>query len=261
MMRKKLIFMSILCNMFFSTGCGLLNGDDTKESQGQLNSSLVLSIDSRNPDDVQNYINLGADVNYLNMIPSCSPLWTALNKSGDDIEVAGMLINNGANVNEQDEQEDIHGLKGNFLHNLIESDEVKIEKIKLLIDKGIDIDKRDEEGKTPLIIAGEKGKREVYDLLIEYGADQSITYGIGITAEGYLMAAEQIAELVRNSDYLTDKRNPSIGMTEEEVLNSIWGEPKDVNRTTTKYGVKEQWVYSGYRYIYFEHGTVTTIQE
>ena len=54
---------------------------------------------------------------------------------------------------------------------------------------------------------------------------------------------------------------PSIGMTAEEVRNSTWGEPEDINRTTTDYGVYEQWVYSNYRYIYFDNGIVTAIQE
>ena len=54
---------------------------------------------------------------------------------------------------------------------------------------------------------------------------------------------------------------PSIGMTKEEVLNSTWGSPEDINRTTTAYGVREQWVYSDYRYVYFENGVVTAIQE
>lgn len=57
------------------------------------------------------------------------------------------------------------------------------------------------------------------------------------------------------------KKEPAIGMTAEEVRASTWGEPKDINKTTTKYRVKEQWVYSGYKYIYLENGIVTTIQE
>ena len=53
-------------------------------------------------------------------------------------------------------------------------------------------------------------------------------------------------------------------MTADEVKNSTWGEPSDINKTTTKYGVREQWVYrssSKTKYIYFEDGIVTTIQE
>ncbi|WP_211147016.1 hypothetical protein [Paenibacillus dokdonensis] len=54
--------------------------------------------------------------------------------------------------------------------------------------------------------------------------------------------------------------NVSIGMTKEEVLASTWGKPKDINKTTTANYVSEQWVYSGYRYLYFENGILTTIQ-
>ena len=54
---------------------------------------------------------------------------------------------------------------------------------------------------------------------------------------------------------------PRIGMTKAEVRKSLWGEPEDINKTTTAYGTREQWVYSGNRYIYFENGIVTSIQE
>lgn len=57
------------------------------------------------------------------------------------------------------------------------------------------------------------------------------------------------------------KPNPSIGMTKEEIIESSWGKPNDINKTTTRYAVREQWVYSNSRYIYFEDGLVTTIQE
>ncbi|WP_018887772.1 zinc-ribbon domain-containing protein [Paenibacillus massiliensis] len=59
-------------------------------------------------------------------------------------------------------------------------------------------------------------------------------------------------------------RNPAIGMTASEVRESSWGEPSDINRTTTSFGVSEQWVYSnysGYRFIYLDDGIVTSIQE
>lgn len=51
-----------------------------------------------------------------------------------------------------------------------------------------------------------------------------------------------------------------IGMTKDEVIE-IWGKPKDINRTVTTYGIKEQWVYSNYRYLYFDDGVLTTIQD
>lgn len=56
-------------------------------------------------------------------------------------------------------------------------------------------------------------------------------------------------------------QEPYIGMPVWELEMSSWGDPEDINRTTTKYGVSEQWVYSGYRFVYVEDGVVTTIQE
>ena len=52
----------------------------------------------------------------------------------------------------------------------------------------------------------------------------------------------------------------SIGMTQEEVLQSSWGKPEDINKTITKYGTREQWVYGNNNYLYFEDGILVTIQ-
>ncbi len=51
----------------------------------------------------------------------------------------------------------------------------------------------------------------------------------------------------------------SIGMSKQDVLDSSWGRPKDINRTTTARGTREQWVYDG-GYLYFEDGVLTSIQ-
>lgn len=66
--------------------------------------------------------------------------------------------------------------------------------------------------------------------------------------------------------YRTTKERPlpRIGMTKSEVEQSSWGKPSEINRTTTQYGVREQWVYRGTsktKYIYFEDGIVTAIQD
>jgi len=59
---------------------------------------------------------------------------------------------------------------------------------------------------------------------------------------------------------------PKIGMTKEEAYNSTWGYPDDINKTTTEYGVSEQWVYEeeddfDIKCIYLDNGIVTAIQE
>lgn len=85
---------------------------------------------------------------------------------------------------------------------------------------------------------------------------------------GKLIYKPNLSDIVLNkeSDNTQPKdivaiKEPTIGMTKTEVENSTWGKPKDINKTTTKYGTREQWVYKGYKYIYFENGVVTSIQE
>lgn len=56
-------------------------------------------------------------------------------------------------------------------------------------------------------------------------------------------------------------REPSIGMTAEEVKASTWGSPNKINKDTYSWGTTEQWVYDNYKYIYFKNGKVTSISE
>lgn len=52
----------------------------------------------------------------------------------------------------------------------------------------------------------------------------------------------------------------SVGMSKQQVLESMWGRPEKINETTTAAGTREQWVYPGYQYLYFSNGVLTTIQ-
>jgi hypothetical protein len=54
---------------------------------------------------------------------------------------------------------------------------------------------------------------------------------------------------------------PTIGMHQWEVLISDWGSPTKKNKTTTADGEREQWVYDGGRYLYFDDGKLTAIQQ
>jgi len=55
-----------------------------------------------------------------------------------------------------------------------------------------------------------------------------------------------------------------IGWSEAEVLESM-GQPKKINTTRSASGSREQWVYQGenydFKYLYFDNGILTTIQE
>lgn len=67
--------------------------------------------------------------------------------------------------------------------------------------------------------------------------------------------------LKRESVISEEIKNPSVGMTADEVKQSTWGEPEKINKSTYSWGTSEQWCYSGYRYVYLDNGIVTSIQE
>ena len=51
-----------------------------------------------------------------------------------------------------------------------------------------------------------------------------------------------------------------IGMTKKQAELS-WGKPDKINTTESAYSTKEQWVYGLGKYVYFEDGILTTIQD
>lgn len=75
------------------------------------------------------------------------------------------------------------------------------------------------------------------------------------------LATKQAAEAMRQIDSINSVMGIKVGMTAEQVRNArYWGRPERVNSTTGPYGTREQWVYGGGRYVYFERGIVTSIQ-
>ncbi len=74
-------------------------------------------------------------------------------------------------------------------------------------------------------------------------------------------AADLEAEKKRRKLELAEKKKHgvTIGMTMQEVLDSSWGKPRSINKTTNANGTHEQWVYGG-GYLYFDGEVLTTIQ-
>jgi len=74
--------------------------------------------------------------------------------------------------------------------------------VRLLVERGADVNAQDEEGRIALIHATEGGNTEVVQILLDKGADRSVKDRNGHTA---LMIAEvrdrvQIAELLKNTN-------------------------------------------------------------
>lgn len=55
------------------------------------------------------------------------------------------------------------------------------------------------------------------------------------------------------------RRDPAMGMTADEVLQSSWGTPADKRTSKTATGTTEVWTYAGNRTVYFYNGKVTRI--
>lgn len=109
---------------------------------------------------------------------------------------------------------------------------------------------KNKESANNLDIASYKMEYKNGVLLYEFHS-YSGTYTITLNKESNNTKPKEVVKI----------KKPEIGMTKSEVENSTWGKPEDINKTTTAYGTREQWCYSGYKYIYFENGIVTSIQD
>ncbi|WP_186430062.1 ankyrin repeat domain-containing protein [Clostridium sp. BSD9I1] len=208
----------------------------------------------------------------------------------NDSYLIDYMIKKGCNINLKDKENNTALLyllkighdKGIVTTNISNS-------FSYLIGANADVNVQDRDGKTPLIyvasnIYTDEGsptvpsdKRETYiSRLLKAGANEAIIDNEGHDYQYYnqktqtgisrmedALKANRLNE-IRESLGLSvsdEKKSPKIGMTADEILNSTWGKPKDINKTTTKYGTSEQWVYDLGKYIYLEDGIVTAIQQ
>lgn len=79
-------------------------------------------------------------------------------------------------------------------------------------------------------------------------------------AESFAVAQKKAWDKWEAEKEANKNKEPEIGMTESEVVNGAWGYPDKKNIDEYESGTKEQWVYDGKGYVYFEDGIVTSIQ-
>jgi hypothetical protein len=70
---------------------------------------------------------------------------------------------------------------------------------------------------------------------------------------------DSIAEYKKMVEKIIDEKLLILGMTKEMVVKGR-GKPERINRTVSRWGVSEQWVY-GSLYLYFEDGVLTSYQD
>lgn len=72
--------------------------------------------------------------------------------------------------------------------------------------------------------------------------------------------AQALAKVAAEDAAKRRREGVSIGMSKADVLASSWGRPEQVNATLTARVRREQWVYPGGQYLYFDDDTLTSIQ-
>ncbi len=72
--------------------------------------------------------------------------------------------------------------------------------------------------------------------------------------------AQALAKVAAEDAAKRRRQGVSIGMSKADVLASSWGRPEKVNATLTARVRREQWVYPGGQYLYFDDDTLTSIQ-
>ncbi|NMM64361.1 zinc-ribbon domain-containing protein [Clostridium sp. P21] len=178
---------------------------------------------------------------------------TALFVACEKPEVLKLLLTEGKNINVN-----VKGAYGRtaLMWMALNKDSSNLDSLKLLLDKGANTNIKDDNGDTAIIISSSQlgDNRTTINLLVSYGADEKIAREYNIE----FAARSKYSNTTVNT---SNKKEPRIGMTADEVRKSTWGNPSHVNKTTTASGTSEQWVYSNNKYIYLENGVVTSIQE
>lgn len=124
-----------------------------------------------------------------------------------------------------------------------------------------------------LCIAGDKGELAITKMQFKNGdisvfrTEVDSAYITDDREQRYKKRKQEIAELEEKAKASSKdikkeaKTDPLIGMTSEEIVNSTWGKPEKINKTTYAWGVAEQWCYKDNKYVYLENGSVVAIQE
>jgi len=139
---------------------------------------FLMAIKKGDLQKIKKYISKGYDINTKEDKDGTTPLFVAVTKG--DVDFFNELVKKGANINEK--------LKdgSNLLIASVAGKDAKIEIVKTLLDKGIDINTKGFGGNTPLHLACMGLNEEAIKLLLSHGADKSIKNNKGVSSEQIL---------------------------------------------------------------------------
>lgn len=110
----------------------------------------------------------------------------------DDIQIAAMLVKDGARLNDPDEE-------GNTpLHHAAELNRVEV--VRLLLDAGASVDPTNRDGITPLMLAASHGHAIVVQLLLAKGANPAKTDFTGRDALGWAGNQPRVVQLLQRAE-------------------------------------------------------------
>jgi ankyrin repeat protein len=120
---------------------------------------LIAAIESGNIEKLQSLINEGININLVR--ENATPLMLAASKG--QIEIAGVILQAGANVNAKNDD------NWTALHKAA-YDQADIGIVELLLQSGVDVEAKNRFNKTALQLAEEKGSREIVKIIKQHQA-------------------------------------------------------------------------------------------
>ena len=171
----------------------IMAGADLNIKNKNCNTFLMIAVRELPKETIELALSKGAEVN----VKSCeegfnegvTPLIAALSRQDNDIDIAKLLIQRGADVNAKISWGTVLTLAG-----------PSEEKVRLLLDNGADVNASSENGITALMMAVSYGRKNTVELLLSRGADAGMKDAEGNTAAMWVErgAGEgQISESVR----------------------------------------------------------------
>ena len=155
------------------------------------NNSLYFAAEyCKDKEILQLLIDSGTNINKKNKFDNTPLIYAA---QYNTLEIVSFLISNGAEVNILDSAGDVP-----LLAAALENHDPQV--ITILLKAGADINHKNNDGKTAVLLAAEYNNIEVIKTLIEAGADLDEKDNDGKSAQNYINARDELKELHKTSE-------------------------------------------------------------
>ncbi|PSX15188.1 ankyrin repeat domain-containing protein [Photobacterium kishitanii] len=152
-----------------------------------------------------------------------------------DLDKADQIISSGENIYFVTEND-----KWTYLHQIADTDDVPVDSIRFLLEKGLDVNAIDSYGNTPLLYAVRQRNVEGIRLLLENGADKLIEHenleGVSALRMGFdsMPLNYEVFDLLLQFGADPDVKKDG-WKTARQMLTVIAGIPKSIQDLFAKY--------------------------